>query len=210
MQSWYGSILCLNLTGWDTGKQEAPISQVPRLRWLWIGDFKFYTGNPNHTATASQRWGSDLLICDQYRLDNNALLRMCSLWAYSCYLQQTEDTHWHQPQSRRSSPIWSTLFGQWWCHNASTNLITGQYCGRLLKFSAHSLNVLGIRYKVFKYVFLLIISYIHIYETIFQICFFYWWYHIYIYTRPYWDAISWDNSYMMIIWSTWPLKIPNT
>ena len=88
--------------------------------------------------------------------------------------------------------------------------ITGQYCGRLLKFSAHSLNVLGIRYKVFKYVFLLIISYIHIYETIFQICFFYWWYHIYIYTRPYWDAISWDNSYMMIIWSTWPLKIPNT
>ena len=50
--------------------------------------------------------------------------------------------------------------------------ITGQYCGRLLKFSAHSLNVLGIRYKVFKYVFLLIISYIHIYKTIFQICFF--------------------------------------
>ena len=89
-------------------------------------------------------------------------------------------------------------------------VITGQYCGRLLKFSAHSLNVLGIRYKVFKYVFLLIISYIHIYKTIFQICFFYWWYHIYIYTRPYWDAISWDNSYMMIIWSTWPLKIPNT
>lgn len=33
---------------------------------------------------------------------------------------------------------------------ASTPLgdITGQYCGRLLKFSAHSLNVLGIRYKV--------------------------------------------------------------
>ena len=51
-------------------------------------------------------------------------------------------------------------------------VITGQYCGRLLKFSAHSLNVLGIRYKVFKYVFLLIISYIHIYKTIFQICFF--------------------------------------
>ena len=92
----------------------------------------------------------------------------------------------------------------------ASQFIAGQYCGRLLKFSAHSLNVLGIRYKVFKYVFLLIISYIHIYETIFQICFFYWWYHIYIYTRPYWDAISWDNSYMMIIWSTWPLKIPNT
>ena len=95
-------------------------------------------------------------------------------------------------------------------HNIYIVCITGQYCGRLLKFSAHSLNVLGIRYKDFKYVFLLIISYIHIYETIFQICFFYWWYHIYIYTRPYWDAISWDNSYMMIIWSTWPLKIPNT
>ena len=95
-------------------------------------------------------------------------------------------------------------------HAGHLGHITGQYCGRLLKFSAHSLNVLGIRYKVFKYVFLLIISYIHIYETIFQICFFYWWYHIYIYTRPYWDAISWDNSYMMIIWSTWPLKIPNT
>ena len=31
--------------------------------------------------------------------------------------------------------------------------ITRQYCDRLLKFSAHSLNVLGIRYKVFKYVF---------------------------------------------------------
>ena len=61
-------------------------------------DATFNKDNPQHTATAqpSQRWRSDLLICDQYRLDN-PLLRICSmqpLWPHICYQLQTEYTYW--------------------------------------------------------------------------------------------------------------------
>ena len=117
-----------------------------------ISNFSFYSRN---SRSESQISLSTLEIRDQnfkfLFLLSKFEIRIFNFSFYSRihFFDSRQCLNWMGSQCNEVK-VWAKILAPRWRLNV---FITGQYCGRLLKFSAHSLNVLGIRYGVFKYVF---------------------------------------------------------